>query len=134
MKVYLSHSIRGKSGSDATYVEMEKNCQAAITIGELIKYKLFMVDLYIPGKHENFIGIALRDGYLTEKQVLEIDCKIIDTCDAVVVYVPEDDELQGGRLIEHDHAFKTNKPVFVFSDYNAAMSWLNDLILRRGWL
>ena len=69
--------------------------------------------------------------YLNEKQILEIDCSIIDSCDAVIIFLPPDDsELQGGRLIEYKHAIKTGKPVCEFQCAVDAVTWLTEFIKK----
>ncbi len=132
MKFYLSHSIQGKYGKDATPTQMKENCDAAISIADAIRATLknATVEIYTPAEHEDFVGIAYRDEYLTIEQVLEIDCKIIDTCDGVIVYVTPDDPLNGGRLVEYCHAEKTNKPVMIFQEMAPVISWLTHQIVR----
>ncbi len=132
MRVYLSHSIRGKKGNAATNAEMKECCDAAIAVGEQIRTAIPSLDLYIPGEHEEFVQIAFKKKYITEKHILDVDCTIIDGCDIVIVYVPSDDELQGGRKIEYDHATRTCKPVFVFSELGVedVVEYLVSYILR----
>ncbi len=111
---------------------MKNRCEAML-IGERIKksFDSYNLDLYIPGgPTEEFVHIILKDGYLSREQVLVIDCKIIDTCEGVVIYVPEGDELQGGRLVEYDHAVSTGKPVCVFADVGQAVAFITKLILE----
>lgn len=74
--------------------------------------------------------IANEDGLLSIDQILEIDCKIIDNCEGVIVYVPEGDELQGGRLVEYNHAVSTGKPVCVFSEVEQIITYLTSYMLR----
>ena len=128
MKVYLSHSIRGLKGNAATNAEMRECCKAAVQVGKLIsdEFAPGVLELYIPGEHEDALKIALDKDYLTVEQILEIDCQIIDSCDAVIVYVPVGDELQGGRMIEYQHAVRTAKPVITFHE--------RDLVGTAGWL
>jgi len=130
MRFYLSHSIRGKYGKDAMPTQIKENCDKIMNIVSEIRLKLQSVDLYVPAEHEDFVYIAFRDKYLTEKQVLEIDCKIIDKCDGVIIYAPADDPIQGGRIIEYKHAKATNKPVYVFEHINEVVSWLAQQIMR----
>jgi len=130
MRFYLSHSIRGKYGKDATPTQMKENCDKIIQICKLIKKILPPVDLYVPAEHEDFVGIAYKEKYLTEQQILAIDCKIIDRCDGILIYCPPDDPIQGGRQIEYDHAVATNKPVCVFSEVIQAVVWLTYQITR----
>jgi hypothetical protein len=109
---------------------MEANCNKVMLIANEIRKALPMIDLYVPAEHEDFVAIAFYDKYLNEQQVLEIDCKIIDKLDGVIVYAPADDPIQGGREIEWHHAIKTNKPVMIFQASGEAISWLTHQILR----
>lgn len=129
MRYYLSHSIRGKYGKNATPTQMKENCDRIIEIANQIRGRIG-VNLYVPAEHEDFVYIAFKDKYLTEHQVLEIDCKIIDKCDGVLIYSPPDDPMQGGRMIEFQHAKDTNKPLHVFEYAEDAISWLAHQIMR----
>ena len=130
MKVYLSHSIRGKYGNNATALQMKANCNAIIRVGEQIRETIPRLDLYIPAESEEFVAIALKKEYISIDEILDVDCTIIDNCDAVIVYIPDGDVLQGGRLIEYNHAIKTKKPVYVFSEVEQAIGYLTKLILQ----
>ena len=130
MRYYLSHSIRGKHGVFATLDQMEANCDRVIVVANKIREALPSVDLYVPAEHEDFVHIAFTDGYLNEQQVLEIDCKIIDNCDGVIIFSPPDDKIQGGRAVERDHAIATNIPVMAFSHEREAIKWLTYEIMR----
>jgi len=132
MKVYLSHSIRGKKGNDATHAQQKVCCDIAIALGKRISDQIPSLELYVPGSNEEFVSIAYQKSYMTVDQILDVDCTIIDGCEAVIVYVPTDDELQGGRWIEYDHTVKTNKPILVFNEHqiNEAIDWIAGLIIR----
>jgi len=130
MRYYLSHSIRGAKGEAATPTDMKKNCDKVIEVADVIRFALPSVELYVPAEHEDFVSIAFLDKYLTEQQVLEIDCKIIDICDGVIIYCPPDDPIQGGRKVEFDHAAMECKPILVFQEPVEAISWLTHQIVR----
>ena len=130
MQFYLSHSIRGKSGGAATNVEQAVNCRAAVEIAERIKDELPTIDVYVPGgQSEQFVQIAYKGGYLNEEQILAIDCKIIDNCEGAIFYVPKGDELQGGRLIEYNHAVREKKPIYIFEDVQQVIVYLTKYIM-----
>ena len=114
MRVYFSHSIRGKLGPTCPIEMQEKNCAAAIKMANRIRLACPEFDIYVPAENEEFVQIAFDKKYITENQILDVDCVIVDRCDVTIVYVPEGDELQGGRKIEYDHAVATNKPVCIF--------------------
>jgi len=131
MKVYLSHSIRGSKGNAATQTEQKACCDAAIALGERISAEIPSLELYIPGANEEFVAIAYRKSYMTIDEILDVDCTIIDNCEAVIVYVPTDDQLQGGRLVEFKHAVDTDKPVICFNENEVdnIVKWLVHLIM-----
>ena len=129
MRFYLSHSIRGKHGKDATPTQIKENCDKAILIANLIRNAIPSIEIYCPGEHEDFVGLCWHEHYLIEKQILEIDCAIIDGCEGVIVYVPEGDELQGGRKIEYDHA-APKMSVWVFDNVEQIINILAEYILH----
>lgn len=131
MRIYISHSIRGKYGKDATNTQMKENCDAIKVVARQLQRTFDMTDFYLPADHEDFVHCAYTSGYMTEKQILDVDCKIIaQTCDAVIIYVPEGDELQGGRLIEYNFAVKNNIPTCIFHKTQQAIEWLTRFILH----
>lgn len=110
---------------------MKANCDTIIALVKQLREIIPVAEFYVPAEHEDFVGRAYHLGYLTEKQLLNIDCQIIsDTCDAVIVYVPEGDILQGGRKIEWEYASIHGIPVCIFDTVEGAISWITHLILR----
>ncbi len=124
MKFYFSHAIRGQAGPDASYDVQAKNCADAIRVADKLRAEFPKLTLYVPAEHEIFIQIAYDSGHLNEKEILDIDCKIIDSMDGVLFYVPEHDWLQGGRLIEYRHAVATKKPLVIFHNVSEATDYL----------
>lgn len=124
MKFYLSHAIRGKAGPDASHDTQTKNCAEAKRVANILRRLFPKLELYVPAENETFVQIAYDTGHLGEKEILDIDCKIIDNCDGVIVYVPDGDKLQGGRKIEYDHAVATNKPVCIFHTPEETANWI----------
>ena len=118
IKIYVSHPIRGAKGKDATKEDMEANNRLAITFGKALQTEFPEVEFYIPAVHDEFVMIGYEHGILDEGQILFIDCRIVDTCNAVVAYIPEK-HVSGGMLIEVTHANMTGKPVFVVNDQTA---------------
>ena len=126
MEVYLSHSIRGKLGNDSTPESLNKNCLAAIEVGNKIRLECPWANIYIPAEHESFIQKALDKKYITEKQILDVDCDIVAEQDILIIYVPESDELQGGRLVEHDLASNECMPLGLFKTAKEAIRFLTE--------
>lgn len=133
MRFYVSHSIRGKYGKDATPVQMKENCDAIKVIAAQLREVITPdVEFYLPAEHEDFVTRAYHLGYINEKEILDVDCRIIgEICDAVIIYVPEGDELQGGRKIEYDYVITHGIPVFVFDKVEQAIGWVAQFILRN---
>ena len=125
MKLYFSHSIRGKYGPSATHDQQAKNCADAIEVANNLRALFRKLVLYVPAENETFVQIAYDSGHLSEKAILDIDCKIIDNMDGLLVYVLKHDELQGGRRIEYDHAIATGKPVIIFNTVQQAADWIH---------
>ena len=110
IRAYISHSIRGKSGLAATDKERKENSAKAIAFGNILRKEFPIIDFYIPGEHHEIDTIAYRKSYMTEEQILDIDCEIISRCSFMVVFAP-DDYIGGGMQIEIDHCVKHNIPV-----------------------
>ncbi len=133
MKVYLSHSIRGLKGDAATADDMRITCDAAVAVGKQITDAIPSLKLYVPGGDaETFVSVAMKKDYLTIEQILDVDCCIIDCCEAVIIYVPTGDKLQGGRSIEYEYAFTHHIPVFIFNENQLidVVEFLAGLIIR----
>lgn len=124
MRYYLSHSIRGKAGPDASHDEQAKNCADAIRVANMLRDLFPKLELYVPAENETFVQIAYDTRIICEADILRIDCLIIDRQEGVLFYVPEGDELQGGRKIEYDHAVATNKPVCIFHTPEEAANYI----------
>jgi len=105
-KVYVSHTIRGNGGVNATKAEMDSNCAKARY--DIIAYREACpnIDFYVPAEHEDFVSIAYADKLLTEAQILEVDCKIIDKCD-VVLFINHDNFFSRGMVVERRHALNS---------------------------
>jgi len=110
IRAYVSHSIRGKYGATATQEQMEANNQKALGFGRELAGEFSGVDFYIPAVHDEFVLIAYRKGYLTEKQILDVDCDIVSKCNFLVVFAP-DDYISKGMGIEIGHAVENNIPI-----------------------
>lgn len=134
MKIYLSHAIRGAKGLAATSEDMAENCRKAEKFACLIRMNLshkvaqgevlalrhadghvFLrrdTELYVPAEHEDFVGRAYRKGYITETQILDIDCDILLTCDAVIAFGP----ISRGMRVEIECAEDNNIPVYYIEE------------------
>lgn len=125
IKVYISHSIRGQKGKDATHDDMVQNNQRAITFGIILSCSKFpQVDFYIPGEHDRFVLIAYESGMLTEKQILEVDCQILKDHHILLNYIP-DQYISGGMLTENMYAQMNGIPILMAQNIEAAEKVLN---------
>jgi len=110
IKVYISHSIRGKMGDKATKEYMDANNQKAITFGKILSDEFPSIDFHVPGAFEDFVGPAYSKGHLSEKQILDIDCDIISRSNFIIVFAP-DDYISKGMKVETDYATLHNIPI-----------------------
>lgn len=130
MKFYLSHPIRGKKGKDATTEDMQKNNETAIMVANYLRrYTTTSINIHVPAEMEEFVLTAYYLGVLTEQQILAVDCKIIESCDAVILYAPEG-IIGGGCKVELDYATKQGIPVFVGKDAETLLDMITEFIVR----
>jgi hypothetical protein len=113
-RVYVSHTIRGVNGVDATEEEMENNCLLAKAQMVSMRERCPGVDFYVPAEHEDFVHIAHQTGLLSEEQVLAVDCDIIDTCDCVL-FLNTDNFFSRGMTVERAHAGASDVASMVFT-------------------
>ena len=129
VSAYFSHSIRGKAGANATEEDMMKNCAKAMEVAAWIRESVPEIDLYVPAEHEDFVSIAYKDKYLTEDQILEIDCKILKKRDFHIVH-EVDGWLGGGIEKEINAAKKYRKPSFYVSELDEVTAVALRVIVR----
>jgi len=130
MRFYLSHPIRGEKGDKATSAEIVENNRAAKVVADYIRGNITpKIDVHVPAEMETFVHLAYRMKVLNEKQILDVDCKIIDGCDAVLVYAPFGNVVSGCK-VELDYAIEHHKPVFIFEDAFTAVNMIAEFILR----
>lgn len=115
MRAYLSHTIRGQKGNDATDEDMSINCNAALEVGTRIRKLIPQLGLHIPAEHEEFVSRAYRNGYMNEKEILDVDCQIINDCDLIFILV-KDGWIGGGIGVEIKYAQKQNIPIYFIFD------------------
>lgn len=101
---------------------MEANNQKAIEFGKLCRKAFPHINWYIPGEHDELVMIAFDKGYMTEKTILDIDCAIIDKCQFMLVFSP-DDHISRGMQIEIGHCNRTNKRIISAVNGNFHEYW-----------
>lgn len=115
-RAYVSHSIRGKLGVNATPESMAENNRLAHETVVLMRCVLPEIHFYVPGEHDEVISLLYQDGRLNEKDILWADCQIIEqTCDILIALAP-DGFVSTGMGIEIKFAKKHNIPVFIIED------------------
>ena len=119
VSAYFSHSIRGKKGRDATKADMDRNCAEAKKVALWIRENVPEIELYVPAEHEDFVYIAYTDDYLTEDEILAIDCKILAGLDFHIVHEVEG-WLGGGIGVEITAAHRCGKLIFYVSSLDDA--------------
>ena len=115
VKVYISHSIRGMAGKDATHETMVENNRKAIVFVTDLKANFPNIDFYCPGEHDEFVINAYEMGYVTETQILDVDCKIIESRNLLLDYIP-DQYISNGMLRENYHAQLRGIPILMAAD------------------
>jgi hypothetical protein len=96
---------------------MEANNAKAIEFSKFIRKAFPAIQWYVPGDHDEIVQIAFEKNYLDADKILDIDCSIIDTCNFMLIFAP-DDYISGGMKIEIDHCTKTHKQVLSAIDGN----------------
>jgi len=110
LKVYISHSIRGKHGNDATHAQMKANNIRAKTFGTWLRTNFPDVSWYIPGELDGFLLERGVEPIKVIEGLIALDFAIIDVSDGMLIYAP-DECLSSGMLREKDHAETTDKPI-----------------------
>lgn len=145
-RIYLSHAIRGKAGLRATQEEINKNIAIASYIGEQLKAYFLdwekmegfpKIDLYVPADHDEFTQIAYNKKYITEEQILDVDCDIISKRDMIIAY--GNYKASRGMKIELEFAHKNGISTTIISSLSEESIQGLKLVLRLlfiadGWL
>ena len=119
MKIYVSHSIRGKYGNNATNEQMKANCAKAMQFAKLLRLNCTGIEYYVPAEHDEWITLAFQQGIITDTQILSIDCDILDTRDGLLVYTP-DGYISGGMTTEIVYAKEFGIPTYYTNGHNWA--------------
>jgi len=125
MKVYISCPIRGLQVTPETYGTPEatkivqENCQKATVFVNKLRERFPDIEFHNPAAWdlEVFISVAFQLKYLTEKQILAVDCEIIETSDLVIFFNYEG-TFSRGMQIERDYAVDHDKRYIIWKDAN----------------
>lgn len=80
--------------------------------------------LYVPADHEVFIHCAYKSGFLTKEQIVNINCKIIESCNLLISFgncvklTGDDGSVIGGdRFFEEiEYAKQKEVPIYTMPD------------------
>ena len=118
LSCYMSHHIRGPEGDKATAETRMANKAKAKKVARTLRQN-FPIEVYCPGDNDEWAEIGYSEGIITVDQILDIDCKIIDARDCMIMY-HQYDKMGGGMVRELDHCIKTGKPYMII-DTNIIM-------------
>ncbi len=130
LRVYISHSIRGIKGSEATHDEMSANNAKAIEFCQELKVGCPDVDFYCPAEHDEFVSLAYENEILTDVEILEIDCRIINDRHLVLAWEPGK-HTSNGMMTELVHAAIAGVELAVVKTVDQAIKVINAVQLRR---
>lgn len=111
VSAYLTHAIRGSKGPGATMEEIRANCMAALELAKFIREHIPEIDLYVPAEHEDFVFRAYTCGYVTEEQILDVDCQILEAKDLLIIFTRTGERIVGGVATELDRGNEMKKVV-----------------------
>lgn len=129
--IYVSHSIRGIKGANATHEDMIANNNKAIEFAKELRLVFSDIDFYVPAEHDEFVITAFEKNYITENEILNVDCGIINSRNMVLAWSP-DQYVSNGMLTELIHASTTGKDCAVMRDIHEATMIINAALERRG--
>lgn len=110
LRAYFSHPIRGTKGAASTDADIQENIGRATRVVADLRQKFGKgVQIYFPGEQDEFVITAYNKEYITENQILDVDCEIISKRDCLLIWTWEE-EISGGMQIEFDFANKRNIP------------------------
>jgi len=116
LSAYFSHPIRGSKGANATTADIEENCKHCSEVARQIEQETG-IKLYIPAAHDEVINMAYNHGHITERGILEADCRILAKRDFVLAYA-RDGHVSRGMKVEIEHALAVEKSVFLFGRWD----------------
>lgn len=126
-QAYFSHPIRGGG-----YIPQEQNLKAAIFEANRLRMIYPTLDIYVPAEGEPFVGRAYKSEWLTEEQILDIDCRILEQdCSLLIIY-PYMGQIGRGSFIELARAFEDTIPVYHHLDKKGIADWITSWYIGKG--
>ena len=112
---YLSHPIRGSGVDKASKKTQISNGEKAATVARELERLIPGLKIYCPGDAEKFTFYSYSLGFLTDEQILDIDCRIISDGDLLLSY---DFDTSHGVKIEKTFARESGIPIYSFTALN----------------
>ncbi len=133
VRLYLSHPIRGSAAGAATKDCQFTNAERAVIAANLISSKLSHISIFCPGSYEKFVYYIYAGKLLTDKQIIDIDCRIVGDCNGLLAY---DFDKSVGVEAEVKYAKDHGIPVLRFKEINGKTikeikSFVNDIIQSK---
>jgi len=123
---YLSHCIRANKENPSIKEMLFNNNKAIILANELRKTFPFL-DIYVPAENNEF-DLEISGGkYLTTDQILEVDCKILEKRDLLLLYNWQK-SMSAGQEVEFFHAGKLGIPIITFSCLSEAVEKIREFL------
>jgi hypothetical protein len=115
-RIYVSHPIRGKSGTEA---EILANVQIAREWGEKLRTTFPAIDWYVPADHDEVVQELLRCRGTVIDRVLEADFAIIRKCDGLLA-IPwcTSEGVECEILFAQGHSIPVYRASKIFSVYD----------------
>ena len=88
--IYVSHSIRGKAGNNATDEEMKQNNGRAIEFGNWLRQRFLDYNFYIPGELDGFLLPRGIKPIKIVEGLMALDFAIIDISVGMIMFMPDD--------------------------------------------
>ncbi len=110
-KIYISHSIRGREGNNATFETMAENNRKADEIGKRLAQLFPLFTFYVPGRLDKFLLENSLDPRSIVEELLGLDLAIIRQCVGVFMFMP-DGYISSGMAREENYALEINKPIY----------------------
>ena len=118
---------------NATAKDIDANIKKYIRFGTEIKAYLLdwekmdgfpKMELYVPADHDEFVQLAFDKKFITEQQILEVDCNIIEGCKLRIAC--NDWTSRRGMVVEIEYAQRKHIPIYYMaSESSHGISSLN---------
>lgn len=115
---------------------MNENCKRARIFTERLRRELPDLKVHLPADYEAWVQIAYWHEFITEEQILRVDCEILSTCDGMIVFAP-DDYISKGMQVEIDWCNTNKIPYLMLNAQALAIKYsldISELDIIKDWL